>query len=126
MKHVSNIIDDLDLNDDLAYEYELDRRNDEFFEINQTCDLIDSLVDEHIAKFPEKRWLFNDYRTKTYDECMCFLHDYYHKYSPVVQRLVCEILARRFDLTTEEIVERGEGYDAYDAYETLLEEVHNG
>lgn len=36
MKHISTIIDtlDLDLNeeeDDLAYEYELDRRNDEFF-----------------------------------------------------------------------------------------------
>lgn len=43
MKHISTIIDDLDLNeeedylanitkDDLAYEYELDRRNDEFFD----------------------------------------------------------------------------------------------
>lgn len=109
MKHISTIIDDLDLNDDLAHEYELDRRNDEFFEIN-------SLVDKHIAKFPEKRWLFKDYRTKTYDECMCFLLNYYHKYSPVVQRLVCEILVRRFDLTTEEIVERGMGYDAYDEF----------
>lgn len=35
MKHISTIIDDLDLelnlNDDLAHEYELDRRNDEFY-----------------------------------------------------------------------------------------------
>tara|TARA_R110001606_G_scaffold125892_1_gene259577 strand:- start:909 stop:1196 length:288 start_codon:yes stop_codon:yes gene_type:complete len=91
----------------------------------ETYDLIDSLVDDHIAKFPEKRWLFNDYRTTTYDECMSFLHDYYHKYDPVVQRLVCEILARRFDLTTEEIVERSMGYDAYDAYESLAEGVRH-
>lgn len=32
MKHISTIIDTLDLNDDLAYEYELDRRNDEFYD----------------------------------------------------------------------------------------------
>ena len=38
MKHISTIIDDLDLNDDLAHEYELDRRNDEFFESEQTLD----------------------------------------------------------------------------------------
>lgn len=31
MKHISTIIDDLELNDDLAHEYELDRRNDEFY-----------------------------------------------------------------------------------------------
>lgn len=33
MTHISTIIDtlDLDLNDDLAHEYELDRRDDEFF-----------------------------------------------------------------------------------------------
>jgi hypothetical protein len=34
MKHISTIIDDLDLNDDLAHEYELDRRNDEYFDLN--------------------------------------------------------------------------------------------
>ena len=50
MTHISTIIDTLDLHlndkeeedylaniteDDLAYEYELDRRNDEFFHINK-------------------------------------------------------------------------------------------
>ena len=38
MKHISTIIDDLDLNDDLAHEYELDRRNDEFFCIEAEMD----------------------------------------------------------------------------------------
>ena len=90
-----------------------------------TYDLIDSLVDDHIAKFPEKRWLFNDYRTETYDGCMSFLHDYYHQYDPVVKRLVCEIVARRFNLTNEEVIERSESADPLDAYEDLMEEVTN-
>ena len=46
MTHISTIIDtlDLDLNDDLAHEYELDRRNDEYF-----CTDENLCTDEHFC-----------------------------------------------------------------------------
>ena len=85
-------------------------------------DLINSLIDDHIAKFPEKLMLFDDYRTSSYSECMYFVHRFYFGYDLVVQRLVCELLAHRFHLDTDEVLGRAISFDPADAYQDELEE----